>query len=333
MKVLMVGHSGAGKTSFMAGLYKRLGDENSGYGMYAVDRRQHVQLQRLATALSQGIYPAGTDVQSSYSFKFTRNGKAVMPIEWIDYRGGALTSADENDEEQQQLAADISSSDALIVFLDGTKMERMTWETRCEFDVIMTCIDMALNKPRAAWLPVSLVITKSDLITVDNSRLQGLTYFNNFLENAENSDVLRVSLNRCMVNKKEDKSTLYPFLFAMDGMLPNYIASCKKEEEIRLNYYHNVRPGNIFMVLLSIIEQLIEWIFILISYVLKMLLKLLKIDMKLWNWNTSLKQTLQARRAWKEMMRNRKNAEKRVKKVDKDIRKYIKKKKIIIYGK
>lgn len=54
----MVGHSGAGKTSFMAGMYKYLGDDQEGYGIRAKDSAQKRNLERMSQRLSAGLYPA-----------------------------------------------------------------------------------------------------------------------------------------------------------------------------------------------------------------------------------------------------------------------------------
>ena len=83
----MVGHSGAGKTSFMAGMYKYLGEDTEGYGISAKNQAQKSQLKRMAQALDRGVYPAGTDVQSRYEFAFTVHGDELVPFNWIDYRG------------------------------------------------------------------------------------------------------------------------------------------------------------------------------------------------------------------------------------------------------
>ena len=49
----MVGHSGAGKTSFMAGMYKYLGDDQEGYGIRAKNSNQKKSLERMAQRLSK----------------------------------------------------------------------------------------------------------------------------------------------------------------------------------------------------------------------------------------------------------------------------------------
>lgn len=334
MKVLMIGHSGAGKTSFMAGMYKRLGEERSGYGMHTTNEEQHMQLKRLADRLSRGIYPEGTDVQSSYLFNFTRNGKPIMPIEWVDYRGGALTSIEKDNEELKVLTNQIADSDALIIFLDGTKLDKLTRETEFEFDIVISCVELALQKERKHWLPISMVITKADLITMDDDQLKGLRYFDLFFENAQYSDVVKVSLSRCTVTQDDCESTIYPFLFAMDGVLPNYIIQCREEEAELKKEYKEQSPCDLVEGIFCMVEQIFEWAVAIVLFILRKLLKwIFGIDLNLWGWTTHCQWKIWKRKDWKKATRNRKHAEKRVKKVDKDIRKYIKKQKFKIYGK
>ena len=71
MNILMVGHSRSGKTSFMAGMYKYLGESKEGYGIRAKSSTQKKNLERMAAGLSQNRYPAGTDVQQKYDFALT----------------------------------------------------------------------------------------------------------------------------------------------------------------------------------------------------------------------------------------------------------------------
>lgn len=68
MNILMVGHSGAGKTSFMAGMYKYLGEDQNGYGICAKRSTQKQQLLRMSDGIERGYYPSGTDVQQCYEF-------------------------------------------------------------------------------------------------------------------------------------------------------------------------------------------------------------------------------------------------------------------------
>ena len=52
----MVGHSRSGKTSFMAGMYRYLGESTEGYGISAKKENQKEQLTKMALDLSKGRY-------------------------------------------------------------------------------------------------------------------------------------------------------------------------------------------------------------------------------------------------------------------------------------
>lgn len=64
MNILMVGHSRSGKTSFMAGMYRYLGESTEGYGISAKKENQKEQLTKMALDLSKGRYPDGTNIQN-----------------------------------------------------------------------------------------------------------------------------------------------------------------------------------------------------------------------------------------------------------------------------
>ena len=118
MNILMVGHSRSGKTSFMAGMYKYLGESKEGYGIRAKNSTQKKNLERMAAGLSQNRYPAGTDVQQKYNFALTVDGEDIIPFNWIDYRGGILLSDDPDEGDMDKFLKAIKQSDALLVFLE-----------------------------------------------------------------------------------------------------------------------------------------------------------------------------------------------------------------------
>ena len=216
MKILMIGHTGAGKTSFMAGMYRNLGNKTTGYGIYAINESQRNQLERTSKNLESGIYPAGTDIQSTYQFEFRVNNKVLMPFEWVDYRGGALYSTNNKEAELQILMSQINNCDALIVFLDGTKLTRNSWDNQTEYDVILSCIHQALRQKRTFWFPVSFVVTKFDTLSEDD-KLIGLKYFESFFSQCNNSADVHAMLSKSIVNAHQFSSTLYPLLFSIYG--------------------------------------------------------------------------------------------------------------------
>ena len=76
----MVGHSRSGKTSFMAGMYRYLGESTEGYGISAKKENQKEQLTKMALDLSKGRYPDGTNIQNEYEFSLNVHGEELVPF-------------------------------------------------------------------------------------------------------------------------------------------------------------------------------------------------------------------------------------------------------------
>jgi GTPase SAR1 family protein len=156
MNILMIGHSRAGKTSFMAALYRYLGGSIDGYGIKAIGT-QKTELELLTHKLSKGIFPTGTDIASEYNFQLTIHGDSIIPFNWYDYRGGVLTEDNDQDEEIHQLTKKIENADALIIFLDGVKLENHKKEYEIEYDILKTCIESALGTKNNNIFPIIVV--------------------------------------------------------------------------------------------------------------------------------------------------------------------------------
>ena len=201
MDILMVGHSGAGKTSFMAGMYKYLGESAEGYGISAKKVNQKTQLKRMADSLVSGHYPAGTDVQSKYEFAFTVHGSDLIPFNWIDYRGGILLSDDPDDNDMDKFMSAIKQADALVVFLDGQKLLQAGSQWNMEYDILISCIERSLSVDHNSWFPISFVITKCDLIP-DGASFNGLDRFSNLFSQIDKSDKVGAMLIQCSITPK-----------------------------------------------------------------------------------------------------------------------------------
>ncbi len=222
MNILMVGHSGAGKTSFMAGLYKYLGESADGYGISAKKEHQKKQLGGMADALSQGKYPAGTDVQSQYEFSFTVNGEDLIPFNWIDYRGGILLSDSPDDSDMDKFMAAIQKADALVVFLDGQKLSQVGSRWNMEYDILISCIENSLTVNHQSWFPISFVITKCDLVP-DNASFHGLGRFENLLSQISQSKTVGAMLIQCSITSESFYSPFLVLAYSVYGGTPIYI--------------------------------------------------------------------------------------------------------------
>ncbi len=287
MNILMVGHSGAGKTSFMAGMYKDLGDSSkkSDYGIRAKNWRQKESLERMAKDLAAGKYPAGTDVQEKYEFSFVYKGDELIPFTWIDYRGGILLSDSPDDEnEMNQFKEAIKGADALIVFLDGQKLSQR-FKGREEYLILMSCIEQSLSVSHSSWLPISFVVTKCDIC--DKTKLnEGLTFFKNLFSQIHISENVHGMLVFSSITSKSYNIPFKVLAFSIYGGTP----ICKKrfeyekEEARRQERIH--RPTSILGKVFGVAEQILKEITVLVYE-----------DAK-WKWDTEYEKTWRAERTF-----------------------------------
>ncbi len=203
---MMVGHSGAGKTAFMAAMYKYLGEDKTGYGIHAEDSTQRTSLSRMAKNIVKGIYPGPTDIQSQYKFSFTIEGSEVMPFNWMDYRGGLLTMKNPTDQEKEKFTDALKYADALIVFLDGEKLSDPSSRWNNEYRVLISCIQCAIREKNKGVYPICFVITKCDIC---GETFHGLEHFQTLFEQIQSSKHIEAMVIRSVVNKD---CVVYPFL-------------------------------------------------------------------------------------------------------------------------
>lgn len=187
MNIMMVGHRGAGKTAFMAGLYHCRGDKKSGYGVTGTYSTDTKTLRQLASNLSKGYYPEATDKEwETFDLALLHNGNDVLDFKWTDHRGGILTDYRGDIGTQQQFLDAVGKADALIVFLDGVKMMESNDIGHLH---LMTCIDKALSVSHSGSFPICFVLTKWDMVS--NKSLPGLNHWNNIFEAIHNRNDIK----------------------------------------------------------------------------------------------------------------------------------------------
>lgn len=273
MNILMVGHSGAGKTSFMAGMYKNLGDAQEGYGIRAKDSTQKKNLERMAQNLSVGQYPSGTDIQQMYRFELTCAGKDVVPFNWMDYRGGILLSEDPDDEDMDNFLKSISSADALVVFLDGEKLSEQTSEWTMEYDILISCIENSLSIEHKSWFPICFVITKCDMLP-EGASFYGLKHFYTLFEQISQSKTVGGMLLQCSINPFDYYTPFLALAYCIYGGTPIYI---QKRNDAKNNAAYRAQKHTP--------ETLIGWFAVGIEEVLNGVVQVVNDD---WGWETEL---------------------------------------------
>lgn len=260
----MVGHSGAGKTSFMAGMYKYLGDDKDGYGIRATKPQQKQQFERMAKMLERGQYPSSTDVQQMYNFELTCKGEDVIPFNWMDYRGGILLSDDPDEQDMKKFMAAIQTADALVVFLDGQKLSQKTEKWSMEYDILISCIENSLDVEHQSWFPICFVITKCDMLP-DGATFYGLKHFNTLFDQISSSQSVGGMLLQCSINKSSYVDPFFALAYCIYGGTPIYVKKRIEAAKAAQQRANNHRPATFLDKVIGVGEQIFKEVFDLVD--------------------------------------------------------------------
>jgi energy-coupling factor transporter ATP-binding protein EcfA2 len=168
MRILMLGHTGVGKTTYMASMYGALQKGINGFSLRAEDPSLGDDLLAIAQAIAQGRYPKPTDQRSEYRFKLRYQKKSFFKFTWIDYRGGVFTEISKN-PQVQQLLKDLKKTDGILVFCDGGALVKGT-RGNDEIGRMTSLIGQALAKIDKP-IPLAVILTKTDLAPQANGHI------------------------------------------------------------------------------------------------------------------------------------------------------------------
>lgn len=159
MKIMMLGHTNVGKTTYMASMYGTLQSPINGFSLRTTHTTHHQELQTLHRNISSGRYPLPSQQRQKYDFSLLYNGQAFFPFEWIDYRGGALLERSSS-SEATQLVSDLHSADGIVLFCDSDPRERK--HVLRQVNRMMQFVGQSLqDREKAAT--IAIVFTKCDL--------------------------------------------------------------------------------------------------------------------------------------------------------------------------
>lgn len=246
MNIVMIGHSNAGKTTYMAALYKRMSqgiydytmrvsiwnmfmrhvcgtynNNNEGDFHYSINDAQQEEkdLQLLADQLMRGVYPPSTAIRQYYSFKLQYKDLEGVNFDWFDYRGGALVERTSQSSDVEELNRQISKSDALLVFIDSTQLVRFNAEDRRSLRRLVYLVRNAFTKVQQSeehYFPVSFLLTKDDLCNGNVLESQGFRYIDQelFSEIRESKSIAAL-LTWITINKKSILNVHWPLFFSI----------------------------------------------------------------------------------------------------------------------
>ncbi|MBB5102287.1 TRAFAC clade GTPase domain-containing protein [Streptomyces spectabilis] len=165
MNIVMLGHSQAGKTTYMALMYSTMNNGPYGFEVLCQDRAQHQQLLLAARAVLRGDYPPPTDHRQVYELKLRHGPSDLVDFRWRDHRGGALTERSTSGQSAE-LRRDLLAADALVVFVDAYELLTSPRGAR-KVRSLMAPITAALAD-RTTFAPLVIALTKCDLLGDDD---------------------------------------------------------------------------------------------------------------------------------------------------------------------
>ncbi|MFB6892778.1 hypothetical protein ACFCX4_26095 [Kitasatospora sp. NPDC056327] len=163
LRVVALGHSSAGKSSYLAAMFTHLAAGRKGFRMVTADRATADRLTGAGKQLSRGVYPPPTSRPTDLKAALEYGRKEVVGFHWTDYRGGALTSSAADDPEAGQLLDRLTGADAVVVFADAHRLATDP-DSHDEVRRTVVLLHRAVGDGSAP-LPIVLAHTKADLLT------------------------------------------------------------------------------------------------------------------------------------------------------------------------
>lgn len=164
MRVVMLGHSNAGKTTYMSSMYEIGKAGLKGFRIRTKEPTQEPELLRRAGDITRGSYPPPSAQRTSYDFVLSYRFKDFHDFTWSDYRGGALLDRS-SDAEAEAVLSDLHSADGIVVFADAQALADGPAGARA-----MRRLSVLLQgaiASRTTPVPLIVAYTKADLVSED----------------------------------------------------------------------------------------------------------------------------------------------------------------------
>lgn len=220
IKILMLGNTQSGKTTYMSSAYSFLQKPVYGFSVKSKDKHVHKWFLRLYDNIrSENIYPSPTDKKSSYEFNLYYHGTPILPFEWKDFKGGII---DTSGNDINDLVDDIKKSDAIMMFFEGDALLKNE-RSRTRLRRVCNLINHNLSDIDDLFF-ITIVITKYDLLLNEHEFNQVISPLNAFIKAAEENENIIVHVVPVACTKHEFLHVDLPLLTILyGGILKNYI--------------------------------------------------------------------------------------------------------------
>jgi len=157
----MLGHTGVGKTTYMAALYETMQQRVEGFHLKISKSHDHSRLLDLAQMIRTGSYPSPTAQRDEYEFNLKYQGQDKFPFVWADYRGGAITEKQSN-EQASLLVQDLKQADGIMMFCDCDALAKGN-QKAIQLGRMTNFVGRAVQEAEHP-IALAVVLTKADLI-------------------------------------------------------------------------------------------------------------------------------------------------------------------------
>ena len=178
IRVIMMGTTGVGKTSFLVGMYG--GIPENGFQLHVTDHDQLIELDDKWSQLAHGQQIAGTNTNQTkhYNLELWNSRFPLARFHWIDYGGGALAEPS-NKASVRELTDYINNANCLFVCVNGehlrspvTARNRTQIRNETKVNLILHYVMNFSRGKQEEVLPIVITISKYDfcLQRIDEDR-------------------------------------------------------------------------------------------------------------------------------------------------------------------
>ena len=174
IKITMLGTTGAGKTSYLLGMYAVMQTGMKGFTLASKDMDIDLELaerwEKLISVTGAERWPTpNAATMEYYGFDFSYGFRPFMGFQWLDYRGLALSDRS-TEQDVADLVKYLTESKCLFLCISGEHLvDKITPRTVRELksdrmnQFIQQFISVTNNPTTQNPFPVAIVITKYDL--------------------------------------------------------------------------------------------------------------------------------------------------------------------------
>ena len=272
IKITMLGTTGAGKTSYLLGMYAIMQTGIQGFTLSAKDMDLDLELterwEKLISVTGEDRWPTpNAAAMENYSFSFSYGFRPLIGFEWLDYRGLALSDRS-TEQDVKDLVQYLSESQCLFLCISGEHLtEPITANTVREIksdrmnQFIQQYISQIKQPSALDPFPVAIVISKYDLchhrdreaIIADVQKLFQALFTPN---TGWLTMICPVSLGKELCNDLENADIVpvnvhLPVVFAVYAQLRAYGIELKAERDRLSSFVSTIKQTNPLMQLIK----------------------------------------------------------------------------------